>query len=223
MNMTRYVPVLKYLFFRCFYNEKDAKLASEPEDQDYYGIGSRGARWMNSMVIGLVFCQIQPLILIVVVAHFAVCKFVYGYLIVFAESRKSDIGGHIFQHQLRHLEFGLVTYILLMTGYLGKGGCSRPISLYLFELPLSPSLICASSTLYLAYMTRKLINLDWTTLPRKEIPKDAQLHNHNHTMSYIQPELLNEKPGRADEEDDDWGESDDDEDTHDDEDDSEFA
>lgn len=199
------MQLIKYLVCRSRYTKKDAKKMAEPEDQDFYGVGSRSARWINTMLLGLVYCQIQPLLLVFTAVHFLVCKFVYGHVIVFAEDRKSDVGGAIFQDQLWHMHLGLFTYIILMTGYL------MDRSHYIYPLggsvPVSPCIISFLSVIYLVRSARKMGYIDCEVLPRREVPKEAQLHKHDATKSYIQPELLEKKPA---EDEDDWGASSDD-------------
>lgn len=187
LQLVRLMPLLKYLGARSVYGVRDAKLKAEPEDQDYYGIGSRGARWMNTMILGLVFCQIQPVLLIVVAVNFVVCKVTYGYLIVFAETRKSDTGGRMFLQQLFHLHLGILMYIILMTGYLANRGNAIPCPIIGV---FSAAELCWASSFYLLYAATKLNNLYWEDLPISECSKHPQKSKRDPTKSYIQPELL---------------------------------
>ncbi|CAK9093642.1 Hypothetical protein (Fragment) [Durusdinium trenchii] len=41
MNLTRYMQVTKFVGFSKIWSEDDARALAEPEDQDYYGMGSR--------------------------------------------------------------------------------------------------------------------------------------------------------------------------------------
>merc|ERR1719188_1040262 len=116
MNLTRYVNLFKYLALVPIVGQTKAKEMSEPEDQDYYGIGSRSARWSLNLLIGLVFSSLSPLICLFTLVNFALCRLVYGYLIVYAEERKPDLGGVFFMQQLNHLMKGLVIYAALMVG-----------------------------------------------------------------------------------------------------------
>merc|ERR1711957_1149662 len=61
MNLLRYVPLSKFLGFRkVFEDEEDARAKAEPEDQDYYGLGSRSARFTINMVIGnVIYCVLM--------------------------------------------------------------------------------------------------------------------------------------------------------------------
>merc|ERR1719421_220681 len=94
MNLTRYINVIKYLIFnKVAASPEDARRMSEPEDQDYYGIGSRSARFTLMLLIGLVFGTICPLMNVVCFYNFICCRFIYGYLLPFQENRKDDMGG----------------------------------------------------------------------------------------------------------------------------------
>merc|ERR1719238_2192742 len=76
MNLTRYISMIKYFIWKnaCGHGKagggrsEGARFKSEPEDQDYYGIGSRSARFAFMLLVGLVFGTICPL-MIVIVAH----------------------------------------------------------------------------------------------------------------------------------------------------------
>merc|ERR1719183_1638905 len=91
-----------------------AKELSEPEDQDYYGMGGRSARFTLNMVIALVYCSLTPLIVPLTILNFAICRLVYSYLFAFAETRKPDMGGVFFVTQLEHVQHGLLLYVVLM-------------------------------------------------------------------------------------------------------------
>merc|ERR1719263_332494 len=93
MNLTRYVNLIKFLMLRMVCDSRSAKNLSEPEDQDYYGIGSRSARWTINLVIGIVFSSLCPLINVLCFVNFALTRLIYGYLIPFAETKKADLGG----------------------------------------------------------------------------------------------------------------------------------
>lgn len=120
MNFTRYVMVSKFKIFSELYDkEEDARAAAEPEDQDYYGMGSRSARFTINMIIGIVFSTMSPPIAVLTFFNFAICRVVYGYLIPFAETKKADLGGVFWVEQLKHLFVGLIIYCVCMCGVLG--------------------------------------------------------------------------------------------------------
>merc|ERR1712113_1175139 len=93
MNLTRYIQIIKFSAFRRLYDDDMAKKLAEPEDQDYYGMGSRSARFTMMLLIGLIFGTICPIMNIVVLLNFLVCRLIYGYLLAYAEERKTDQGG----------------------------------------------------------------------------------------------------------------------------------
>lgn len=120
-NITRFMNLLKYLVLLSYNGQSGkAKAASEPEDQDFYGIGSLSARATLNLTIALVFCTLTPFICIVAIVGFAIARLVHGYLAVYAETRKDDIGGDFFVRQLVHTQQGLFLYVTLMTGVLTK-------------------------------------------------------------------------------------------------------
>jgi len=124
MNLTRYISLIKYFIFKnaCGYGRagggrsEDARFKVEPEDQDYYGIGSRSARFAFMLLIGLVFGTICPLINLVVLFNFWVMRLVYGYLMTCCESRKNDLGGDHWVQQIHHISQSMVIYIILQVG-----------------------------------------------------------------------------------------------------------
>merc|ERR1719436_1434357 len=93
LNILRYTPMAKFLMFHALYDEEVARGMSEPEDQDYYGIGGRSARWTINLLIGIVFSTVSPMMGILAFILFAICRLTYGFLFVFAETPKTDLGG----------------------------------------------------------------------------------------------------------------------------------
>uniref|UniRef100_A0A7S1S2S4 CSC1/OSCA1-like 7TM region domain-containing protein n=1 Tax=Alexandrium catenella TaxID=2925 RepID=A0A7S1S2S4_ALECA len=179
LELTRYINFIKFLTFRRTNPEERARELAEPEDQDYYGIGSRSARWTANALMGLVFCPICPLICAVTFVNFFLCKLVYGYLIVFAETRKVDLGGAFWVNKCRHLLAGLWIFWLLMCGELTARAQPRQALMALF------------SGVYLLWAMRRFANLRWLTLPFEEVvdqPPDLQMAG-----SYVQPELRGDR------------------------------
>lgn len=179
MELTRYIYVFKYWTFSKLYEEETARSMSEPEDQDYYGIGSRSARFTAVFLICLIFGTICPLLNVLTVMNFIMCRIVYGYLMVWAEGKKGDSGGVFFVNQLKHTLLGLVAYNLLMLGvYLRKEAAHNKFAA-----------VCAM--LSLIYSCRAIGQLrndfHWQTLPAEEaIDQD----HRESTEKYIQPELI---------------------------------
>jgi len=174
-ELTRIWNYTKYLFFlQRGYSREEACKFAEPEDQDYYGIGSRSARWTANAVIGLIFCQISPLICVLALVNFLVCRLVYGYLLIFAETRKVDLGGLFWVQQLRNLQQGLWIYVLLMSGVITAGGNRQQASM------------ATCSGLYLFWAQRRFWKYDWRLLSFERIESLKEYREHE---SYVQPEL----------------------------------
>jgi len=184
MNLTRYVPVAKFIFARALFEDEDARELSEPEDQDYYGIGSRSARWTIALLIGIIYGTLSPPINLLCFINFAVARLVYGYLICFAETKKADLGGVFYVQSLRNLFVGNVIYCILMTGVLLRRSPSY-----------GPAAIAAPSILYVIWsMQRFDAAFSWEKLPFKELMETPAGMYKKKEMedTYIQPELLSQ-------------------------------
>lgn len=116
LNLLRYINLSKFLGFRTIYTEEEAKKKAEPEDQDYYGFGSRSARWCINLLVGIVFGTLNPTIPLLEAINFLISRVIYGYLIVAAETKKADLGGNFWVMNLRHVLAGTILYCILMTG-----------------------------------------------------------------------------------------------------------
>merc|ERR1719183_3522235 len=91
-NILRLSQFVKFKIFSRIYDEEQARQMAEPEDQDYYGMGSRSARFTINLSIGIVYGTLSPPICLLTFVNFAVCRLSYGYLFPYAESRKFDLG-----------------------------------------------------------------------------------------------------------------------------------
>jgi hypothetical protein len=187
LNFLRYVPLAKFLFFSTLYDEDDAKRMSEPEDQDFYGIGSRSARFTISLLIGIIFSTLSPLIAILALILFGLMRIYYGYLVVFAETKKPDLGGVFYNTQLQHLIMGLGIYNVLMIGVL----CFRAYS-------NAPMLIALPSLVYTVWSYFHFSqNFVWEDLPfsevchlpRKQTVEIAEVESPHTGLRYVQPEF----------------------------------
>eukprot|EP00927_Polykrikos_kofoidii_P041940 TRINITY_DN3581_c0_g1_i4.p1 TRINITY_DN3581_c0_g1~~TRINITY_DN3581_c0_g1_i4.p1 ORF type:complete len:902 (-),score=125.90 TRINITY_DN3581_c0_g1_i4:206-2911(-) len=180
-NLLRIPNLAKFQAWKAIYEEDTAREMSEPEDQDYYGIGSRSARFTLVLVVCLVFSTLSPLITLLGFVNFFICRLVYGYLTVYAEMKKVDLGGVFFVQQLVHLQKSMYLYGFLMIGVL----LQRSSKVY-------PGVIAAGSVLYLHYSHTKFYSLfEWQCLPLEHL-KDAgksrkRVASRN---TYEQPELL---------------------------------
>jgi hypothetical protein len=178
MNLMRYINLTKFLIFRKYHDEPKAHDMAEPEDQDYYGIGSRSARFALMLLIGLVFGTICPLMNVVTLYNFITCRFIYGYLIPFQENRKDDMGGVHWCIQIHHMQLGLLIYLVMMTGILAERAET-----------LGPCIISACSFLWWAIMYRySHSTLRWEKLPYVEIVKEYKPELK--PVVYEQPELV---------------------------------
>merc|ERR1719223_298752 len=160
----RHVMLIKYLGFQQLYPDDDdmAFKLSEPEDQDYFGMGSRSARFAINMVIGVVYGTLCPPMNVLCWVNFYICRLVYGYLIPFAETKKPDLGGPFWVDQLSHLFVGNIIYCVVMIGVLnGRAEV---------EGMVQPAGIAAPSLLYVIWSMRRFDTaFTWLTLPITEV------------------------------------------------------
>jgi len=182
MEAMRIPNLLKFLYYRRRYGEHVAREQAEPEDQDYDGIGARSARLTLLLVTALVFGTLQPLVCVVALATFAVARANYGYLLVFAETRKPDAGGACWCAQLLHVLEGLLVYTALMLGMARRH--------------LGPSLLIGGAFVLAAV---HVLRFRWGLrrlgrLP--EHPEEPGPAARRAGAHYVQPELA-EPPARA--------------------------
>jgi len=154
LNMLRYINLLKFLAWKAVVQEDRAKMKSEPEDGDYYGIGSRSARLTLILVIGMVFSIISPLILVFVFVFFFINRLVYGYLMVFAETRKPDLGGTFWMMQLKHVNLSIPIFVVTMSGCLWSSGAAV----------VGPGLFSLASLGLWLYEYSRFVDVIWETL-----------------------------------------------------------
>jgi len=184
----RHMNLIKYLFFLSFHDEEQAKKLAEPEDQDYYGIGARSARFTVNMLIGIIFSTLSPLIAILTLILFYICRLFYGYLVVFAEDRKPDLGGMFYVTALRHLMIGLCVYNLLMIGVLSPSPIGRAASSI-------PMFIALPSIFYTVYCYFHFSNgFMWLDLPFEEfVFHQDEMKRIDNGLRYIQDEFMEDK------------------------------
>mmetsp|Transcript_30999 Transcript_30999/g.78051 ORF Transcript_30999/g.78051 Transcript_30999/m.78051 type:complete len:229 (-) Transcript_30999:23-709(-) len=195
--MLRFTPLMKYMAVKPILGEARAKELAEPEAQSNNGMGARSARLCLLLVIPLVFCTLSPLITIFGMMNFCLCRCVYGYLIMYAETLKGDMGGFFWTTQLQSIQLSMLIYILLMGGVLFERANSR----------ICPA-IAMASLLYWKYSydrfqrEHKVESLSFQQLKDLEEahedgaqgngPLGDFLHRHHKPRqgSYVQPELL---------------------------------
>merc|ERR1719356_2267576 len=181
-NMLRTANLFKFKAFSVLFGEAVAVKKAEPEDQDYYGLGSRSARFTFMLTLTLAFCSLSPLINILGFVNFWMCRKAYGYLCVFCETKKPDLGGNFYVSQLMHVQQGLYIYIVLMTGVLLER-----------DLTMWPGMIAASGLIfqYVSY-TRFVSTFRWQNLCFEDLKsyddKPSDLREST-AVSYIQPVL----------------------------------
>merc|ERR1719454_836441 len=180
-NMMRTSNLFKFKMNSTLFGEAVAVKKAEPEDQDYYGLGSRSARFTFMVVLTLTFCSLSPLITILGFVNFWVCRKVYGYLCVYCEIKKPDLGGFFYVSQIYHVSEGLFIYIILMTGVL----LERDLSAW-------PGVIAASGLIfqYISYNRLKTI-FRWENLCFEDLLKidDGKPHElREETGKYEQKE-----------------------------------
>jgi hypothetical protein len=183
VTLIRQMPLLKFLFFRTLYGEAEAKELAEPEDQDAYGIGSRSAWFSILMVTALVFCSLTPLMTVFAFVNFFLCRLVHSYLLVFAETKKADLGGVFWVSQLKHVQYGVVVYVFLMIGVLASRAAT-----------LGPCAFAAPTLAVWLYIRLKFSrSMCWVDLPFEEVVMagslDTQPKGSSHER-YQQPELF---------------------------------
>lgn len=183
INLIRYMQLAKYRFWRMTLSPEEARKLAEPEDQDYYGIGSRSARFAITMIIGIVFGTLSPPINVLCFLNFVVASLVYGYLIAYAEQKKPDLGGPFWVDMLRHLFIGNIIYCFLMIGVLHSRA----------EIPpgqFEPAWIAGPSLIYVVWSFYRFhYAYTWHELPLTEIRDDDKIEKRVLTGKYVQPAL----------------------------------
>merc|ERR1719217_904773 len=179
MGLTRYVNLIKYYLFKnagfgCPGGGRSeaARFKSEPEDQDFYGIGSRSARFAFMLVTALVYGTICPLMNFTCGCNFLACRIVYGYLMPCVEQRKNDMGGDCFCQQIKHISESMVIYLILMVGIL-----------YHRAPGPGPAIISALAFLPWLATYMRLKSKHWERLALKDVMIDAEMDTEGKKVS----------------------------------------
>jgi len=115
--LVRFSQLGKFIMFKgTGYSQEDAQAAAEPEDQVSQGMGARSARMCLLITIPIIFVSLNPLVALVGLTNCVFCKVVYGYLFVYAETSKPDLGGEYWCAALVQLQYVVVLYVVLMAG-----------------------------------------------------------------------------------------------------------
>jgi hypothetical protein len=180
MVLTRYVPYIKYRNALRSRGEQEAKDMAEPEDQEYYGIGSRTARWSTMMCIGVVYGTLSPPVSLLSFFLFGWIRLVYGYLFVYAESKKSDLGGIFFVQAIRNTYTTLHVYMILMVGVFFQ----RAPNYY-------PIILICCAWAYVFHSQKKFNEYKWERLPFPELTSGTKVTHKIQEIkgNYVQPEL----------------------------------
>lgn len=164
LELLRVANLSKWFFFRTMYDDETARQMAEPEDQDYYGIGSRSTRLTVNLLISIIYGTLCPPMNILTFIEFLFCRVVYGYLVPFAETKKPDLGGVFWVQQLRHVFVGNIIYCLVMAGVLFGRAASR-----------GPGFIALSSLVYIVWSMRRFESaFSWQKLPFKQLMDPAE-------------------------------------------------
>jgi len=118
MVLFRHTPLMKYLAASRIWPPEEAKKLAEPEDQDYYGLGGRMARFTIFLAIGIIYGTMSPPINVIAFILFAEIRLSYGWLLPFAETKKCSLGGEFFVTALVHIQMANVIYGFVMSGIL---------------------------------------------------------------------------------------------------------
>lgn len=182
-ELLRITNLIKYWFFRLVYSLEPmaAKHFSEPEDQASYGMGARMALAVLMSAITMVFCTCSPLVTLFAWIYFGLGRLTFGYLLVFAESKKPDLGGEFWVESLKQVFVVLLLYVLFMFGVL-VARCGDW---------MGPPLLAAGSLLALYLGWRRVHVLAWESLPLEEVVKASRAKEGVHDRlngKYIQPE-----------------------------------
>lgn len=140
LGLLRYANLVKFnsilgglnLIMSDTFKSRRAKYLSEPENTDCYGIGARSAETVLLLSVSMIFCSLVPIICLFAFITFGVVRIIYGYLLVYAETRKADLGGLFWCEQLQQLNTVMVIYVILMTGYFSFRASDTKITLFVF-------------------------------------------------------------------------------------------
>merc|ERR1719329_1664283 len=180
MVLLRYMNLIKFRAFLHNHEEQEAKDMAEPEDQGYYGIGSRTARWSTMLCIGIVYGTLSPPVSLLSFMLFFWIRLVYGYMFVFAETKKSDLGGIFFVRALHNTWTSLHIYLILMLGVFTQRASSW-----------GPVLIVAIAWGFVFQSQKKFYEYKWERLPYPELTSGHKVTHKVEELkgTYVQPEL----------------------------------
>jgi len=181
MVLTRYVPLTKFKAYSRLYDEQEAKDMAEPEDQDYYGIGSRTARWSTMMCVGIVYGTLSPPVSLLTLFLMLNIRVIYGYMFCFAETKKSDLGGIFFVRALHNMYTSLHIYLILMLGVLFQRASNY-----------GPVIVVFCAWAYVFHSQKKFYEYKWERLPYPQLLLGGKITHKVEEVkgNYVQAELL---------------------------------
>eukprot|EP00490_Sorites_sp_Unknown_P012218 CAMPEP_0114664764 /NCGR_PEP_ID=MMETSP0191-20121206/29395_1 /TAXON_ID=126664 /ORGANISM="Sorites sp." /LENGTH=738 /DNA_ID=CAMNT_0001907755 /DNA_START=43 /DNA_END=2259 /DNA_ORIENTATION=- len=191
-EMLRYVVLSKFMIFKAIFSPEEAKEMAEPEDQDSYGFGARNVNLAVSVVLGLLFCSMSPLVTVFAMMDLLLARVTYGYLVIFAETKKPDLGGVFWVTQVQFVQLALALYCIFMVGVLMQ---KSPSTAKIFDFEIRAWMVAAPSLLIVLYSYVHISQkYQWRKLPYQEvafgIDKMEQSGSDDATGDcYIQPEL----------------------------------
>jgi len=173
----RIANLVKYGIHKVVYNlpREAAKHLSEPEDPASFGIGARMALTMLMAAISIVFCTCSPLIVIPAWGFFALGELIYGYLLVYAETKKPDLGGCCWVEAVEQVFFAMLIFVLLMTRILIKQPSELPVPSY--TQAYGPSLVAFSTVFLMHWQRTHIKDLAWENLPLQVLVQDDARHS----------------------------------------------
>jgi len=183
MQLTRYMGVIKYRVFIRHHEEEEARALSELEDQDYYGIGSRTARFSTLVTIGIVYGTLSPPCSVLAWLTVLWIRSLFGYIFVFNETRKPDLGGAFCQRALYNMYVALHIYFILMCGVL-----------YIRGSDSFPAIIAFCGWIYVFYSQHKFHKLKWEHIEVDHILDTKSLNLSKRVLhgKYEQPEMYDD-------------------------------
>lgn len=190
-ELLRLPTLAKFRALRLICEEDEAKELAEPEDQHYSGMGSRCARFSFLMAMTLTLCTVTPLIGLLAICCFLLCRVVYGYLIVFAETPKPDLGGMFWVTNLKCISWSLLIFIALMVGVLyERAGSVYPSLLAFFSLGLWAVLQSRFEAISWEFLSVEQLSNSEKAIPSGRRPNEVRQRALIESSKYEQVELL---------------------------------
>jgi hypothetical protein len=182
MQLTRYMNVIKFRIFIRHHEEEEARTLAEPEDQDYYGIGSRTARFSTLVTIGIVYGTLSPPVSVLAWMTVTWIRSLFGYIWVFCELKKPDLGGAFFHRALQNTYAALHVYFVLMTGVLYCRGNNS-----------GPAVVAAFGWAYVFHSQKRFQSMKWEHIKIDDLndPNNKVEDKYRRPLNgkYAQPEM----------------------------------